>query len=165
MAALKDWLMSLIAVSVLCAAADSLMPSGSVKQVGKLVCGLVLLCAMLRPVSALREISITQVLEGYTAQLHRQEEQLEQQTRQTRKTVIEEHFASYITDKAAQLGVVCKVEVDCVMQEDGLYLPESVRLWGDFTDVQQSRLSELIGVELDVPTRRQTYYLTKEAGA
>ena len=36
MAALKDWLMTVIVVSLLCAAADSIMPEGGVKRVGGL---------------------------------------------------------------------------------------------------------------------------------
>ena len=42
----RTWLLSVLVTCVLCAAADGLMPPGGVRQVGRLVCGLVLLWAM-----------------------------------------------------------------------------------------------------------------------
>ena len=39
-------------------------------------------------------------------------------------------------------------------------LPEAARLWGDFDDVSQSRLTRLLETELGIPRSAQTYYLT-----
>ena len=49
MGAVRGWLLTVIAASLLCALADALMPPGAVKRVGRLVCGLVLLAAILSP--------------------------------------------------------------------------------------------------------------------
>ena len=49
MGAVRSWLLAVIAVSLLCAVAEALMPSGAVKRVGRLVCGLVLVGAILSP--------------------------------------------------------------------------------------------------------------------
>ena len=46
----RTWLLSVLVTCVLCAAADGLMPSGGVRQVGRLVCGLVLLVGSFLPV-------------------------------------------------------------------------------------------------------------------
>ena len=157
--------MGLIAASVLCAAADSLMPPGGVKRVGKLTCALVLLWGMLRPLAALKGIDLSGALEGYAAGLEVQTRTLEDRTLTTRKAVIEDHFAAYISDRAAALGLSCRVEVDCAAGEEGVFLPEAVRLWGEFDAVAQSRLTQLLEEELGVPVERQSYYLTKEEGA
>lgn len=165
MAALKDWLMTVIAVSVLCAAADSLMPEGGVKKVGRLACALCVLCVMLSPLAAARGQNLTQWMENYEHELNEMRAQLEDQTGQTQKSVIEEACAAYVSDKAAQLGVQCRVEVDCVRHEEGLWLPQSIRLWGNFDDVNQSRMTELLEQQLGVSVDEQSYYGTKEGPA
>lgn len=165
MAALKDWLMTVIAVSVLCAAADSLMPEGGIKKAGRLTCALCVLCVMLSPLAEMRGQSLTQWIENYAHGLDEVRTHLERQTDQTQKNVIEEACAAYISDKAAQLGVLCRVEVDCVRHEEGLWLPKSIRLWGDFDDVTQSRMTELLERQLGVGVDEQSYYGTKEGPA
>lgn len=160
MGQIKDWLVAVISVSVLTAAADSLMPPGGVKKVGKLVCALVLLCVLLRPLAALRGLDLAGYLEGYGEELRQREAQLEQQGEQAGKAVIEDYCAAYILDKAEQLGVSCRVEVDCVLSEEGLCLPVRARLWGKFEPAVQSRLTELLERELGIPGAEQTYFLT-----
>lgn len=161
---LKDWLMGLIAASVLCAAAESLMPQGSVRRVGQLVCGLVLLLLLLKPLSALTGVDAAGYLAGYAEKLRQEESLLQEQVEQGQKAVIEEHCAAYISDKAADLGVTCRAEVVCAYDADGLCLPVEVSLWGAFSDVQQSRLTELLEQELGIAPDRQHYYLAKEEG-
>ena len=65
MEGVRSWLTLLITASVLCAVVDSLMPAGAVKQAGRLVCGLVLLCAVLAPVPGLDLEAGQRWLENY----------------------------------------------------------------------------------------------------
>lgn len=160
MEGIRNWLMAVISVSVLIAAAESLMPAGSVKKVGQFVCGLVLLCVLARPLGALRGESLTEWMEEYRLTLERQEEELERQAGQTEKAVIEEYCQAYILDKAEQFGITCRVEIQCARQEEGLWLPRSVQLWGRFEPEAQSRLTELLERELGIAVSEQTYYLT-----
>lgn len=51
MGAVRSWLLAVIAASLLCAVAGALMPPGGVKRVGRLVCGLVMLAAVLSPLA------------------------------------------------------------------------------------------------------------------
>ena len=160
MEGIRNWLMAVISVSVLIAAAESLMPAGSVKKVGQFVCGLVLLCVLARPLGALRGESLTEWMEEYRLTLERQEEELERQAGQTEKAVIEEYCQAYILDKAEQFGITCRVKIQCARQEEGLWLPRSVQLWGRFEPEAQSRLTELLERELGIAVSEQTYYLT-----
>ena len=160
MEGIRNWLMAVISVSVLIAAAESLMPAGSVKKVGQFVCGLVLLCVLARPLGALRGERLTEWMEEYRLTLERQEEELERQAGQTEKSVIEEYCQAYILDKAEQFGITCRVEIQCARQEEGLWLPRSVQLWGRFEPETQSRLTELLERELGIAVSEQTYYLT-----
>ena len=157
---IRDWLMAVITVSVVIASARSLMPSGGVRQVGGLVFGLVLLCVLLRPLCVVEGKNITRFLEEYSASMQEQERALEQQVDQSRKEVMEAFFEAYIVEQAGQLGVDCRAEVDCAVSEDGLWVPHGARLWGEFDDVSQSRLTQLLETELGILSHAQTYYLT-----
>ena len=159
MGVLRDWLMTVITVSVIIAGAQSLMPRGGVRQVGQLVCGLVLLCVLARPLCAVSEVSVVEILEEYAEHVRVREGELELQAGQTRKSVIEEYCGTYILDQAAQMGISCEVKVECSMSGDGLWLPHSAELRGDFDAVTQSRLTELLERDLGIPVEEQTYYL------
>ena len=156
---IRDWLMAVITVSVVIAGAQSLMPQGGVRQVGQLVCGLVLLCVMLRPLCAVEGEPLVRFLEAYSISLQNRETELEYRTEQSRKTVIEEFCAAYVVEQAELLGMSCRAEVDCVLSEDGLWIPKNARLWGAFDDVTQSRLTQLLETELGILPLAQTYYL------
>ena len=47
---IRQWLMGITCAALLAALADGLMSKGAIRQIGKLICALVLLCALLRPV-------------------------------------------------------------------------------------------------------------------
>ena len=53
MTAVRSWLLAVIVVSLMCAAAEALMPPGPGRRVGRLVCGLALLSAVLSPLAGL----------------------------------------------------------------------------------------------------------------
>ena len=153
------WLSRMVGISILCALAEELMPSGGVKQVGKLVCALLILWVMLSPI-----VELTQTLEygfGIPVQetLEERTQQLEMQVENQRKIIIEEKYAAYIVDKAAALGVTCTAEVDCQLGEEGLYLPEWARMTGVFSDVVQSQMTQLLEKELCLPWQNQEYIL------
>ena len=66
---MKTWLMRVIAAAILCTIAQDLSPKGSVKQVGRLVCAMVLLCVVLSPVKTLDMAAGSQWLTNYRATL------------------------------------------------------------------------------------------------
>lgn len=158
----REWLLTLIALCLLCALADALMPRGPVKGAGRLVCGLALLCALLTPLPGLRLEEGQVWLEDYFRSLEEQEQALEEQVSQGTKGIIEEKYAAYIVDKANQEGIGCTVRVTCAEGEGGLTVPVQVELAGSFTDQEQSRLTQIITEELQVPVDRQIYYSGEE---
>lgn len=149
--------MAVIAVSLLCAVADALMPTGAVRRVGKLVCGLVLLGAVLSPVAGLDVESGRQWLDGYLASVRNREAELTETVESQMKGIIEQEYAAYIVDKAAELGLTCTVRVECELSEDGLYLPIRTEVAGLETAGGQEKLIRVIETDLGVPAERQFY--------
>ena len=163
MEAVRNWLMGIIVLAVLCAVADSLMPEGGVGKTGQLACSMALLCAMLKPLGVLAEVDPVQYIREYGAQIGALELQLEQRQEQSQKAVIEEYCGAYISDKAAELGIVCRAEVVCEPTAEGIWLPAKVRIRGSLSDVEQSRLTEFLERQLGVLAEDQSYLIAGEA--
>ena len=161
MGAVRSWLMAVIAVSLLCAVADALMPRGAVRRAGKLVCGLVLLGAVLSPVAGLDVESGQRWLDGYLASIQNRESELEETVESQMKGIIEQQYAAYIVDKAARLGLTCDPRVECGLSEEGLYLPVRVRVTGALTEEERARIAGMIAEDLGVPESEQLY-ITEE---
>ena len=157
MGAVRSWLLAVIAVSLLCAVAEALMPSGAVKRVGRLVCGLVLVGAILSPAARLDVDGGRRWLERYLFSVQAREAELEHEVNGQMKIIIEQEYAAYILDKAAQLGLDCTVRVECGLSEEGLYLPVRTEVAGLSTAGSQRELIRIIKEDLGVPEERQFY--------
>ena len=158
MEVVRAWLLSLIAVSLLCASAGALMPKGAVRQVGRLVCGLVMLAAILSPVARLDAAEGRRWLAGYFASVEQRRAGLEETVNNQMKHIIEGEYAAYIVDKAAELGLTCTVQVECQRSAEGLYLPVRTEVTGTLTEDIRIQLVRTIAEDLGVPERAQVYY-------
>ena len=161
MGAVRGWLLTVIGASLICALADALMPPGAVRRVGRLVCGLVLLGAILSPLTQLDLPGGQRWLEDYLASLEAREEDLTETVNSQMKVIIEREYAAYIVDKAARLGLTCGLRVECGLSEEGLYLPVRVRVTGALTEEERARIAGMIAEDLGVPESEQLY-ITEE---
>ena len=148
---LRAWLTGITAAAILCALANSLMPEGAVRRGGKLACGLV----------EVEALSPGDLLDDYQAQAAIQTQELEEERNTALKSIIEQEFAAYIVDKAAQMGAACTAQITCRLGEDGVFLPQSAAVQGSFTPQQQEDLARILEEELAIPRARQSF-LTKE---
>lgn len=137
----RQWLLSVTCAALIAALADGLMPKGAVRQVGRLVCALVLLCVVLRPVLRVRIPSTDRLIDHFGKEISQSTEQLEQHSGDMLKTLIERESAAYIVDKAAALGVQCQAQVECVLGEEDLWLPHRARISGSVRGEQQKMLT------------------------
>lgn len=91
--------------------AEGLTPPGTIRKIGKLTGGLVLLVSILQPVVELDPAALTRSLTEYKLELGAYSAQLEEENGELMKSIIEEQSAAYILDKAAQQGIACQVTV------------------------------------------------------
>lgn len=153
MEGLRSWLLSGLTAGVVCAMAETLMPSGPVRTVGRLVCGLVLACVILSPLTGLDPAVGERWLEDYLAGLENREKELSQEADRGIRPIIEARFAAYIVDKAAQEGLECSVQVTC-REENGTYLPHSAAVNG-VTEENAAVLAAWLEEDLGIPPERQ----------
>ena len=153
---IRQWLMGITGAAMLVALADSLTPQGSVRKMGRLIGGLVLLIAVLNPLLRLDEGALTRALTEYELDVEAYSAQLEEQNRDMMKGIIEAQTAAYIQDKAAELGMDCQVAVET--QDDGDWpLPVAVTVWGPLSPEQQAQLTREIERDFAISARQQYY--------
>lgn len=153
----RQWLTGVICAALITALADGLMPKGAVKQVGKLVCALVLLCAVLCPILTLDLPNVPINFDLAAGQTEQQRVQLEQRSGTMLKTLIERQSAAYIVDKAARMGLNCHVQVVCRAGEGGTWLPQSVYITGEMDAGKQAELAAAIHTEFGIAPECQVY--------
>ena len=145
MGALRAWLLSVTAAAFAVALAQALTPAGTVKKAGKLVGGLVLLLAVVRPVLDLDTESLA-VHAAFYGEIPPAE---------AGQTVLAAHIgdstAAYIEQRAAQLGCVCTASVETGPGPEGWPVPASAVVSGSLTAAQRQALTALVTAELAIP--------------
>ena len=152
---LRQWLTGVTCAAIIVALADSLMAGGTVRRIGRLAGGLLLLAAVVKPVL---EVDLT-VLSAASLRLEAEAvPAAEEAGLDLMKSIIGEETGAYILDKAAELGISCQeVRITCAVEENGVPYPASVVLVGDLTEEEQARLSRRIEADLAIPAERQSY--------
>ena len=113
--------------------------------------------AVLSPVAELDVEEGRRWLEDYLASVHSREAELTQTVERQMKVIIEQEYAAYIVDKAAELGWTCTARVACERSEEGLYLPVRTEVTGPQTAGVPAQLVRSIAEDLGVPEEAQVY--------
>ena len=153
MESLRTWLSSIVAVTLLIAMAESLVPEGTMRRVAGFTGGLVLLLALVRPVLAGGLPDLTLETEKWTAAIEEEQASLSRQGEDALAALIAERTASYIWDKGAALGLEVKANVETRTGEAGLPVPQRVELEGPYS----KELAAYITHELNIPPERQVW--------
>lgn len=153
MESLRTWLSSIVAVTLLIAMAESLVPEGTMRRVAGFTGGLVLLLALVRPVLAGGLPDLTLETEKWTAAIEEEQASLSRQGEDALAALIAERTASYIWDKGAALGLEVKANVETRTGEAGLPVPERVELEGPYS----KELADYITHALNIPPERQVW--------
>lgn len=156
MTAIGTWVLGIAAAALLTSLAQTLMPEGPVKTVGRLTCGMVLLAAVLSPLGQLDATPGERWLAQWRIQMEEDTRSLEQDYEERMKRSIEEAAAAYILDKAAALGLSIKAEVQCRGAQDS-FLPDTVRITGAGESGAKASLSRVLTAELGIPPERQFF--------
>ena len=154
----RQWLLEITAAAMLVALAEALIPAGTMRRVGKLTGGLLLMIVVLRPVIGMDYSALSENFSRWRQDLGSYQAQPEVTNFQVMKTIIESKSAAYIQDKAEGLGILCQAEVKCSAENTRSYpYPASVTIKGNLSSGQIRQLQELIEAELAIPTEKQRY--------
>lgn len=146
----------LCALSILCGAAMSLAPEGSVKRVMGVLCSVALILAAIQPLKGLDLSQYALELAKYEEREAEFLESGEDMNEMLNRLVIQQGYESYIMDKAAELGIeIQSLSVGVQWNLDGLWVPDSVELHVQSSGESQRKLSGIIEAELGIPAERQ----------
>ena len=155
---MKSFISQICALSVFCGIALCLTPEGSVKRMTSLCC---MLLIMISALSAFRSFDYA----AYSLELARYRDlgrdlssKATDGGQRYERMLIEQECADYIQRQAASVGITeTNVQVAARWDTAGVWVPESVRLRGSFTNDQRNRLQELIAAELGIDEMHQEW--------
>lgn len=152
--AVREWLTSVVAVTLLLTAVQTLVPEGSLRKISSFTGGLVLLAALLQPVLKTDLSRIRLDFEGYSSAVREREEELNRAGERELAAVIAAKTEAYILDKAALLGLSVTVRVETETGADGIPLPAAAELSGGWS----AELAAYMVQELGIPKERQVWH-------
>ena len=153
MAAAREWLCAVVAVTLLLAAAQTLIPEGAIRKIASFVGGLILLVTLLRPVLGADLERLNWDLDAYRAAIEDRRAELEAAGSAELEAVIAEETVAYISDKADALGLAVTARVQ-VRTRAGLPVPWAAELTGR----RSEELAAWIEEELGIPRGRQDWH-------
>lgn len=157
----RDWLLGVTGAAILASLADGLMPEGGPKRVGRLVTGLVVLAAVLRPVLGAGPADLDVFSGDWGSETALRTQELTLQRQSYLESIIAREAGAYISDKAEELGLSCTARVTCVPGEEGVPIPHRAEIGGTLTLGQQQTLAGAVEGELGIP--RDRIIFTEEA--
>lgn len=154
MGPVRRWLLGVVLTAFAAALARQLAPEGKEGAAVRLVGGLLLMLALLRPLAGADWSGLTLETGGFRIQAEEQARDYREKQIQELSAVIAEKTETYIWDKAYQLGLDVTVSVSVSAGESGIPLPESVTIAGPYSPALAAEIEEGVGV----PVERQ-YWL------
>ena len=155
MEALGKYVLSITTAAMICAVVLSLS-RGSSQKMMKLLCGIFLTFAVLRPITQINlehwldQITQTDLPSGQSIAAFGEES-----ARDSIIQRIREETCAYILDKATQLGASLKVDVE--VSKDAPYLPKRVTLWGAVSPYVRQQLEEMLAKDLGISKENQRW--------
>lgn len=153
---IRQWLVGITCAAMVTALAESLCPAGSIRRLVRMSGGLLLLLAVLQPLVKLDTEALTRALTEYRLEMSGYSTQLEEENGRLMEDIIEEQSAAYIQDKAAGLGIDCRVTVEADGGGDWP-VPQRVVVTGNLNGEQREMLRRTIEADFAIPAECQRY--------
>ena len=132
-----------------------LTPKGRLREITSFVGGLLLLAVLLRPLGSVDLSAVSLNLDAYRQTVEQRQAELEQEGQKELVGLIEAELESYISDKAADMGLTLRVQV--TVEPDGSGVPVPVPVSVELTGPRSEVLSRWLETELGVPAERQVW--------
>ena len=145
-AAVREWLTSVVAVTLLLTVAQTLIPEGNIRKIAAFTGGLALLAALLQPVLRTDLSRLELDLDAYGQAVEERRTELEAAREEELALVIASQTEAYILDKADRLGLECQVAVAAAVGESGIPLPDTVTIYGRFSADLAACIEEEVGI-------------------
>ena len=146
MTAAQAWLTAVVTVTLLLSVVQTLVPEGSLRKIAGFTGGLLLLAVLLRPVTEIDLSGLDTEMEDWARTIGERQEELSAEQEEALASGIAERTASYISDKAEELGLEVKVRVETETGGDGVPVPVRAEIDGPWSGELSSYMAETLGI-------------------
>lgn len=153
---LREWITSILAAAMVLGILLSLMPKGSVRQVGALAAGMVLFLVILRPVLQVIPGQLMDALEEQYVQAGAYSGSLDAANESYLESIMSQRCAEYIVSQAGGMGCQVEAMVECDWQ-DGYPVPCAVTIRGTVDGAVKTALESDIESQLGIMPQAITY--------
>ncbi|MBD5169975.1 MAG: hypothetical protein HDT20_07670 [Oscillibacter sp.] len=143
---MRSWLLGIVLTSLAGGLARQLAPQGKEQAMVRLIGGLLLTLAILRPLAGQDWERLDLKLGGFASQAEEQAQAYRKNQQDAFSAIIVEKTEAYIWDKANQLGLDCTVTVTTAAGENGLPLPVSAVIRGPYSEALARCIEEEVGI-------------------
>lgn len=143
---MRSWLLGIVLTSLAGGLARQLAPPGREQAMVRLVAGLLLATAILRPLAGGRWDAEALLPEMPDLRAGEQAAAYQKNQWDALSAIIAEKTRAYIWDKANQLGLACEVEVSVAAGEGGVPLPDRAVIYGPYSGELARCIEEEVGI-------------------
>ena len=156
--AVREYLLSVVAVALLSGVVLALTPKGAVHRTLTFLSGLAMILTALGPVAKLDFDTLAQSMARTRIQAEEAAEGVTVDNTELIAEIIKEEAETYIWDKAAALGITV-TEVSVEVCTDSTYpYPYRAVIEAEGTEEQRKRLQQALEEELAIPAERQEWH-------
>ena len=153
---LHEWVLTVVGAAMLSALALLLTPEGRCRSVVRLLCGAVMILAVLSPLRRFDFDIYSMSLASYREQAEAAVRRGEESNNRLSRSIIEAETAAYIWDKAQAAGLMPEeVTVTAKWGDTLCWYPYEVCLRGEAQTGAKEYLTQLLESELGIPRERQ----------
>lgn len=161
--AIKNWIIGITGAAMITAAAMIMTPEGRVKKIVSLVCGLVTILALIRPLAGFDVGSFSKYAAKYTSDAQAVQAAAAEADEKLTRRIIEEKCAAYILDKGHSIGMTdLEAAVTSEKGGDGNWHPKSADLKTNAGKQERKELEESIVTELGIPAGELNWSMRDE---
>jgi hypothetical protein len=161
--ALRSWIIGIAGAAMVTAAAMALTPEGKVKKIVSLICGLMTILALIKPLAGFDYTSFSKYLSQYKRDAAAQSSAMDSENENLTRRIIEDKCQAYILDKGKSLGITdLNVTVTAKWSKDGYWYPSGASLKTDADEKTRRQLSQSIEGELGISPEELIWSMKNE---
>ena len=150
--ALRNWIIGIAGAAMVTAVAMTVTPDGRVKRVVSLICGLMTIVALVKPVAGFDFRDLAKNIAAYQKSADGLASKVTSNDEKLTRLIIEDKCRSYILDKGKSIGISdLEAAVTASWSRDGYWYPTGARLKTTAGKDLRDKLSQSIEAELGIP--------------
>ncbi|UOO37138.1 hypothetical protein IZU99_07660 [Oscillospiraceae bacterium CM] len=153
--AIRTWVIGLAGAALITAVAMTVTPEGKTKKIVSLICGLMTILALIRPLKGFDYVSFAKNLASYKQEASAFSADVSDADEKLTRRIIEEKCCAYILDKAESLGITdLDVTVTAAWDDDGYWYPARAELSTNAGLALRASLESRIESDLGIPREK-----------